>query len=132
MHEPERVRREEPARGVDEGGDDLAVRAPAFLEPALQRASLDELHRQVDLVAHAPHVVDRDDVGVRELGHRAGLAQQGVDPVLVRRGPRVQELEGHLSVELGVIGALHGTHRTSAQRLEREVAAHRSSLGERR
>jgi hypothetical protein len=40
------------------------------------RAAGDELHRDEHLPGVHADVVDRDDVGVRELGERLGLAQQ--------------------------------------------------------
>ncbi len=110
---PDRVRGDEAARGLEEHLEDLAPRSRPALEPRRQRVALDELHRDVQVaVVGGADVVDADDVGVRELGDRLGLAPQPRLRASLAFVPRfgAQELERDLAIELGIVGGEHHAH----------------------
>ena len=108
---------------LTDGEEDLEDRRPrrrVSLEPGVEGEAVDELHRQVDLVLVRADVVDRDDVGVRELGHRLGLALEASAGVGVGRQ---QELERDLAIELRVVRGVDHPHPALADEVEDDVAA---------
>jgi hypothetical protein len=110
--------------GAREDGEDLGARPRLLRLPILQRRAVDELHRDEDAVPERPRVVNGDDVGMRELGDRLGLAEQpdprdGVRGALVRP----QELEGDLAIELRVVGGVDLAHAAAPDHVEDGVAA---------
>jgi hypothetical protein len=115
----------EAPTGGEEHGDDLAPGVRAS-QPLAEREALDELHGDEDLVAVGADVEEGDDVGVRELGHGLGLAQEAgaAEVLLLAAGEaRVQELDGDLAVELGVIGGIDHAHAAGAEAAEDDEAA---------
>jgi hypothetical protein len=113
----------EPAAGADERDDDLDPRPRSLVGPGAQRLSLHELHRDVDLVLERADVVDGHDVGVAQLRHRSGLAEQ---PLLslgrVPTGPTPTEhLECCLAVQLGVVADVHHAHAPGTDLLDHDI-----------
>ncbi len=106
------VGRGEPASGVDHDGDDLPPRT-AGLEPRPQRLALDVLHGDEGLRAHQAGVVDGNDVRVRELGKRLGLALQPARALV--RGAHAHQLQGDLAIELGIVRGVDDAHPALAQ-----------------
>jgi hypothetical protein len=87
----------------------------------------DELHRQVAHAGHLAHVVDRDDVGVAQLGRDARLAVEALHQVLEAgaRGGQALEadrLDGEHPAEDLVLGLVHGPEGAGAQLLDDLVA----------
>lgn len=91
-----------------------------LLDQVVQRAAVDEFHHdpRAAVVAGYP-VVDGDDPRVFQSGGRARLAVEAVDPCLAPWGIEVlgeaELLEGHLPVELLVVGPPDGPHAALAQ-----------------
>jgi hypothetical protein len=70
-------------------------------------------------------VVDRDHVGVRELGHRLGLAQQSTGAEAV--GERLvamseQQLDRDFSIQFGIVSRVDLPHPADSEPLEHHVA----------
>ena len=83
-------------------GDTVGVQSPLLAEQVTQGGAVDVLHDdEVGVVLLAP-VVDRDDVGVVEIGGRLGLPAEALDEVVVGRQLGKQHLEGDGPVEEGV------------------------------
>ena len=59
--------------------------------------------------------VDRDDVGMIESSYRLGLTFEALEPIRIIGHFRWENLEGHLAVELGVLGSIHLTHTAFAE-----------------
>ncbi len=92
-------------------GQDRALAADDLSE----RATLDVLHDdEVRAVLLAP-VVDRDDVGVAEVGGGLCLAAEALDEVAVGRQFGEEDLERDLPVEHEVVGQVDLGHATSRQ-----------------
>jgi hypothetical protein len=92
--------------------------------PGLERLALDELHGHPDAPSMGPDVVNRDDVGVLQLGQRLGLAQQSC-PMLggsLAFAGLEEQLEGDLAVELGIVCGVDHPHAPGAQATENHVA----------
>jgi len=139
VQQADRVRRHQAARRLVKHLEDLAPRPRPALQPRRQRVALDELHRDVDVLAvrprggdartcagrrGSPDVVDRDDVRVVELGDRLGLALQARARLFrVRAEVRAQHLERDLAIELGIVRREHVAHAAGAERRQHEVAA---------
>ncbi len=105
------------ATSLAEHVDDLApVRVRRH--PAGHRRADHELHREVDLVAVSPGVVDRDDVGVIEQREGARLADQPVlcDPLIAHR-VEPEQLDGDPSRQNRVECFEHQAHRADPDRL---------------
>jgi hypothetical protein len=125
MHEPDRVRRREAAAGLQEHLEPRGARA-GRLEPARQGHALDELHREEQLVADATDVEHGDDVRVRQLRHRLGLARHpGALRLEVAGSIRMQQLDRDPAVELGIVGDEHDAHAALADARAELVAAER-------
>jgi hypothetical protein len=122
------VHRDEPATCGDMSVDDLSPRSWPLRDPTAQRHAIDELHREIDervVVGSRPRFVDRDDIRVRDLGHRARLgdhpAAQHLRVVGVA-GKRAHELDRHAAIELRVVGREHHPHATATDRRHQQVA----------
>ncbi len=117
----------QPSTGRDEHPQDLVPAALLRLEPALEGVALHQLHRHEHAVLPRAHVVDGDDVRVRELGEGLGLLQQSPALALLLPSPvavgRAHQLERDLAVELGVVGREHQAHAARADRFEHDVAS---------
>ncbi|MFT3764449.1 MAG: hypothetical protein QM820_02865 [Minicystis sp.] len=121
VHEALLVGREEAPPGLRIDLDHLAVRAWARGPPRAEGLPGDELHRDEDLTVGDADLVDRDHVGVRELGERLRLPEEA--GVRLRAGARrSQELERDLAIELLVVGGIHGPHPAGAEPVEEREA----------
>ena len=105
VHEPVLVRERERARDLDPELERPSRPAPALaLDQALQVLAVDVLEDDV-LAAFVLAAVDhRDDVRVRERGHRPRLAPKPLDVVGVVGVLLVQDLERDVPVEQAVVG----------------------------
>ena len=103
----------EPIAGLHERRDDLAPRV-RLLEPRRERRAAHELHDDEDLAVDRADLVDRHDIGMRELGHRLGLAHQ---PHAGRRaGVAVaHDLDRDVAIEVGIVGLEHDAHAAGAE-----------------
>ena len=106
-----RVRGREPRehRAHHRGGR-VRRHRPALGEQLAQSASRDQLHDQEDHVAVRAEVVDADEVGVRQLRHRAGLAAEAVAEDGVVDVAVVHHLHGDRARETHVHAAVDGGH----------------------
>jgi hypothetical protein len=120
------VRGGDAPAGVDEEVSHLAPRARRRAQPCPKRAATDELHREEHLVAKGPGVMHLNHVGVRKPRHGLRLPQEPRGEGVRRphmRGVRPQELQRHLPIQLGVIGAVDDTHSARADDVEDDVTA---------
>ena len=104
-------------------------------QPVGDGVPLDELHGDEDLVAERPHVVDDDDVRVREPGDGLRLAQRPLAPFVERdavTGLHPQELDRDLSVQLRVVSGVDLPHPAAPDQAEHDVAPDRRAPDERR
>ena len=123
VHQPRRMGRRQPPPRRDEDVQHLAPVARAVAQPALERPAAQELHRQEDLPVEDADVVHRDHVRVRQPRHRLRLAQKARAPgILAAELASLEELEGDLSIQLRIVGAVHDAHRAAAHALDDQVA----------
>ena len=100
-------------RGSDAGSDvDRQLRAEARLhvEQLAQALAVDELHDDGLATGFCEHVVDGDDVGMREAGDGDGFATKALGDHGIRRQARLQPLEGDAAVEGEIGGQPHLRH----------------------
>ena len=91
-----------------------------LFHPLAQRLAVDVLHRDEDLAVVRADVVDDDDVGMRQPGHRLCFAKQASftgRAIFVA----MQELECDSPVELRIVGAVDHAHAAAAELLEDHV-----------
>ena len=126
VHEPVGVGARERAADLDRVGHRLGHRQPAEPPDAvLQRLALDVLEDDVGGAVVLAGVDHRDDVGVVELRHRAGLAPEALELVRVGGDVPVHQLDRHPALERGVEGAVDGRHPAGADLLlEPEAVAY--------
>ncbi len=129
VDQPGRVGRREPATGGEEDALDVAPAPRRLGEPLAEVDAVDELHGDEQLVAQLTDLIDLDDVGVGQAGHRLGLAEDPPAPLGARAGQRASQLDRHLAVELRVVRGAHDTHAALAELLQKCVAADRRRLG---
>jgi hypothetical protein len=96
--------------------------APFFLQPGQQGSSGKQRHRQVVNAVDLAHVVDRAQVGVGEGGRDPGLAVEALERLGVGARAEAGDLEGHLPVELGVVGQVNPAHAALPQHPKYPVA----------
>jgi hypothetical protein len=82
-----------------------------------------QLHHRVGGSSLDLQVVDRDHVGVRERGHRAGLLLQAPERAGVHAARARQHLDGDLASQAAVAGAVDLAHAASAEELDDLVEA---------
>ena len=130
VHEPGGVRGGEASTGLRQHLQHLGKLAGPRGEPISERAAVDELHRNEDLIVVRARVVRRDDVGVREPRDGLGLTEDAA----LRRARGLldaNELQRHPPVELGVARGIDGAHRALAELLLDDVAPDRLHLRKR-
>jgi hypothetical protein len=124
VDQPGGVGGDQAVAGGDEEVEDLAPGARLSLQPGVQGAAAEELHGQEDLLVDDADVVDADDVGVGQPGHRLGLAHQARGREGVGLGAvGVEDLERDLPVQLRIVRAVDDAHGPGADLVEDDVAA---------
>jgi hypothetical protein len=116
------VRSEQAETGVAKQRDDLGPGPWVRDHPFLKRPSPDVLHGDEQLVPVPVDVVHGDDVGVAELRHRLGFAE---DPSMqFGVGPSAGDhpLDRHLTTEARIVGPVDLTHAPGPHDLEDHVA----------
>jgi hypothetical protein len=117
VDQPARVRRGQPGRGLHPETRDLQRRELADpLEALLERLAVDELHDEVRQARTLVlvHLVDRNEVVVRDRGGGAGLAAEPLPRDLVVGELRVDHLHGHVAGQARVVGVQHDAHSPAA------------------
>ncbi len=123
VDEPAAVGVVEPGGGLEADQDRLlrSEQGPGVVDLA-EAAAGQELQHQVRLVVLLAPVVDLEDVGVVEGGHRSGLGPEPLEEVGVAGQRRVEDLDGHPSVEGDVVGQVDVRGRTGPQGGDQSVA----------
>ena len=119
-------RRPAPARPPRRRSRISRQRRARVAQPSAQVRAAHQLHRDEHLVAEHADVVDRDDVRVRDAGHRARLADDaGAGRGAAAARPRAaQELDRDLAAQLRIVGGVDHAHRAGAEQLAQHVARH--------
>ena len=116
VHDPvpvrEAQRREDLARVLDR---DVDRRGAAADDQLLERAAVEELHRDVVGVLGLAAVVDRDDVRVVERGGVLRLAAEALDELVVVPVAAVEDLDRDAAAELLVFGEVDVGHPAGAE-----------------
>ena len=116
MHDPvpvrEAERREDLARVLDGDVDRCGAAADDQL---LERAAVEELHRDVVGVLGLAAVVDRDDVRMVERGGVLCLAAEPLDELVVVPVAAVEDLDGDPAAELLILGEVDVGHPAGAE-----------------
>src|SRR5438270_3746608 len=99
---------------LDLGGSQAAARR----ENTGERLAPQKLHDEVDDATRFPDAVDRDDVGMLELGRRAGFALEALDEFLVEREGERQHLDRDFAVELLFLRLEDDRHAPAAELFE--------------
>jgi len=81
------------------------------IELGSQRLALDVRHDVVEESRRFTRIVQRQNVGVLQVGGDFDFLQEPLGPDHGRQ-LRLQDLERHLSIVLGVVGQIHGGHAT--------------------
>src|SRR6185436_11304683 len=118
------VRGGKPARDLNRVVDRLGRRDPPLLLQAVaQRLALEQLHHRVDDARFVADVVDGEDVGMIERGHRPRLALEAREAIGGGVGLRGKDLDRDLAPEPRVVGAIDLAHAAPADRAEDLVRA---------
>src|SRR5207245_11066627 len=88
-----------------------------------QRPAADERHGQECAAVHDLEVVDREDVGVVELGQRLGLGLEAFDKTVVLEQLGRQRLQSDFATEWLLHGAIDDRHPAAAEALDDLVLA---------
>ena len=121
VHHAGGVGRHQPAPGREEPLEHRPPRARPRPQPLAQGLAPDQLHRDEDLAAVLAGVVDPDHVGVLELGHRPGLAEQAL-PVRRVADVGAHHLDRDAAAQVGVAGLVDDPHAAGPQPPQDHVA----------
>ncbi len=128
-----RGRQPPPCRQVDV--QHLAPGAVGRRQPVADGVPLDELHRDEDRVLEGADVVDDHHVRVRQARDRLRLTQEARAAVRAdgpgRGGPRAQQLDGDLSIQLRIVRGVDLAHPAPPQQAEHDVAPEALPFGQR-
>ncbi len=124
------VRRFERLRDLLEDRECVARRHRTAFDPLRQRLAGHELHLEERRVAYFFEPVQRGDVGMIERGEHAGLALEAALVLRIVRRELVQDLDGDLAAQPDVLGPIHLSHASGAERREDPVRADRAAWGE--
>jgi hypothetical protein len=92
------------------------------LHHVAEDVALQELHGHVGPALDFTDVVHRDDVGVRQAAGGARLAQEACAAVAVLAQRGVQELEGDVAADAGIVRLVDAGHAAAPERAEDLVA----------
>ncbi len=109
----------------------LALRQRAAVQPRAQRLSLQQLQHGVRGAVAPAHVVDRQDVGVRQRGDRTRFPFEARERVRVGRHGRRDDLDRDVPLQPRVPRAIDLAHATGADGGEDFVWTESGSGGER-
>ena len=98
---------------------DLAPAARPGLAPGGQVVAVDQLHHDAGALAEPDHLVDGDDVRMRQLRHRLRLANQSPARLAVVAG---DQLDGDEAAQLRVVGRHHQAHAAEGDDVADRVA----------
>jgi hypothetical protein len=125
VHDAARMGVFEGARQLHADDDDVPDgQGAGLLQRLRQRGAFEQLHGHVGPAFDLAHVVDDDDVGVRQASGGARLAQEAVAALVVLGQRGVQELDGHVAVDRRVVRAVDRGHAAAAEAALDLVAAH--------
>jgi hypothetical protein len=116
VHDALLVRRLHPLGYLAGEGDRFVHRYGAAADPLGQRRSLDELQHQRPDAVRLDDAVDRRDVRVVQRGERPRLPLEAGEPFTVGGKGTGQDLEGDVTPERLVMGAVHLSHAAPAER----------------
>ena len=108
--------RQQPVQRQAALGDDISQRSP-----------VDQFQRQEGDAVDLLNRVDRDDVGMIELGGGARLALEALPAVGVAGQFAGQHLQRDAPLELGVFGEVHLAHAALAEQFEDPVVTERAA-----
>ena len=119
-----------PAVGVAQALHDLSDEverlSPVQLAPPLhillERDAVDQLHDDVFRLTALGHVIDRDDIGMRQHGNRLGFGVKTAAEVRILGQVALQDLHRHQTVEAMTLGLVDHGHTAGSDALENLVA----------
>ena len=133
VHDAARVCIGQRTRKLDAHDDHIAHgQGLAVRHLVAQRLTVEQLHRHEGPAFDFAHVVNGDDVRVREPARGPRLAQEAGVVFLVFAQGGVQELDRHVAPDVGVVGLEHGGHAATPEPLADQIAAdlaHRRRTG---
>jgi len=89
--------------------------------PLGQASTIKEAHREIVMAGVLADFVDRDDIGVVEVGGRLGLMEKPLDLPFGGHLPRQDEFEGHWPVQADLARAPHNAHAAPSDFLDQLV-----------
>jgi hypothetical protein len=124
VHDPGLVRRGQAGQHALDDVERLpGGEPPSLVQELAERTAGHVLHREIQVAAVGPLVVDGHDVRVRQLGHRPGLADEPGREVLVGGQLGVHDLDRDGAVEPGIDAQVHGGHAAMRDTRRHAVAA---------
>ena len=107
-----------------EHAQDLVARPPLLFQPDRDRVAFDQLHRDEHAPVGRADVVDGHQVRMGELGDRLRLAHHPRRLDVVGIGVAAHDLDGDLSIQLGIVRGVDLAHSAPSHELEQAVAPH--------
>jgi hypothetical protein len=95
--------------------DEVGEREPTGAHAFAENAAFQEFHHDVIAVVVLHHVVDADDIPMRQLRQRLAFGQEALFRFAARAFLPGQDLDGHLSVERFLYPEIDGGHAARAE-----------------
>jgi hypothetical protein len=106
---------------------DDALRSPCWqgallVDELFEGEAFEVLHDDKVGAVVVTDVVDDDDIGMAELGSRAGLSLEALDELLVEGELGREDLDGHVAIEGRLEGAVDHGHAPTSQLFDDLIA----------
>ena len=123
VHQPGLVRRIQRCGNLfDHPHGLLRTHRPIALENLVQIDAVDDRHHQIQAPVELTGLVDRDDVRAGQPGRRVGLAAKSLLKALLGSQFRLQQLDGHITAQRGVVGPIDRAHTALTELFEKPIA----------
>ena len=93
-----------------------------LLHVLLQGDAVDELHDDIVHIVRMGHVIDIDDIGMREHGDGLGLGMEAAAKLCILRQLVLEDLDGHQPVEPVTPRLIHHGHAAGSDHFQNLVA----------
>ena len=123
VHQPGLVRRIQRCGNLfDHPHGLLRTHRSIALENLVQIDAVDDRHHQIQAPVELTGLVNRDDVRAGQPGRRIGLAAKSLLKARLGGQFRLQQLDGHITAQRGVVGPIDRAHAALTELFEKPIA----------
>lgn len=129
MDQPRAMGRGEASARLHELVEEIDLHPMFGSHPLAQSLPFDILHGHERMILAQAHLIDVDDVRVRESSHRLCLSEHPLPALLVLSDNGSEDLDGNLSIELRIMGLIDDPHAALSELAYDSVATDAERTG---